>query len=120
MRQRTIGPASSGLGQGWAGRDIFIQSCSSYYSGGPGACMLTRSPVGRCFLRHIDAAGLSEHCVKKQCGLAGSCFRGRMGLDLHLSRVSTGVAAMGQDCNYQLDVTKLWRKRGKMFFFKGK
>ena len=66
------------------------------------------------------ASGLSEHCVKKQCGLAELCFRGRMGLDLRLSRVRTGVAAMGQDCNYQLDVTKLWRKRVKTFFFKGK
>ena len=54
------------------------------------------------------ASGLSKQCVKKQCGLAGSCFGGLMGLDLSLSRVRTGVAAMGQDCNYQLG-----RKRGK-------
>jgi hypothetical protein len=33
-----------------------------------------------------------------------------MALDLHLSRVRTGVAAMGQDCNYQLG-----RKRGKRY-----
>jgi hypothetical protein len=32
-------------------------------------------------------------------------------LDLHLSRVRTGVAAMGQGCNYQLDTTELGRKR---------
>ena len=53
------------------------------------------------------ASGLSEQCVKKQCGLSGSCFRGRMALDLRLSEVHTGVAAMGQDCNCQLDITKL-------------
>ena len=56
------------------------------------------------------ASGLSEQCVKKHCGLAVLCFRGRMVLDLRLSRVHTGVAEMGQDCNYQLDTTKLGRK----------
>ena len=59
------------------------------------------------------AFGLSRHCVKKQCGLVGSCFRGRMALDLRLSRVRTGVAAMRQDCNYQLDARKFGRKRDK-------
>ena len=51
--------------------------------------------------------------VKKQCGLVGLCFGGRMALDLRLSRVRTGVAAMRQDSNYyQLDTTKLGIKRG--------
>jgi dienelactone hydrolase len=61
------------------------------------------------------ASGLSEQCVKKQCGLAGLCFGGRTALDLHLSRVHMVVAGMGQDRNYQLDITKLnWgEKRGK-------
>ena len=36
--------------------------------------------------------------LSEQCGLAGSCFGGH----LFLSRIRTGVAAMGQDCNYQL------------------
>ena len=36
----------------------------------------------------------------------------RMALDLRLSRVRTGVAAMGEECNYQLDIMKLWRKKG--------
>ena len=40
------------------------------------------------------ASRLSKQCVKKQCGLAGSCFGGRMALDLRLSRVRTGVAVM--------------------------
>ena len=61
------------------------------------------------------ASRLSEQCVKKQCGLAGSCFGGRMALDLRLSRIRTGDAAMGQNCNYQLDITKLGRKRGKKY-----
>ena len=42
------------------------------------------------------ASGLTEQCFKKQSGLAGSRFGGCMALDLHLSRVRTGVAAMGQ------------------------
>ena len=42
-------------------------------------------------------SGLSEQYVKKQCGLTGSCFGGRMALDLGLSQIRKGVAAMGQD-----------------------
>ena len=59
------------------------------------------------------ASGLSVQCVKRQCGLAGSCFRGRTALDLRLSRVRTGVAAMGEDCNYQLYITKLGGEKGR-------
>jgi hypothetical protein len=59
------------------------------------------------------ASWLSKQCVKKQRGLAGLYFGGCMALDLRLSRVSTGVPAIGQDCNYQLDITKLGRKRCK-------
>ncbi|CAB1311888.1 unnamed protein product [Coregonus sp. 'balchen'] len=111
MRRCTIGPASSRLGEGLAGRDVLVPSCSSDSCGGPGACTLTRSPVVRCFLRHIGAAGFR---VQR----AGSCFGGRMALDRRLSRVRTGVAAMGQDCNYQLDITKLGRKGGKKKSYK--
>ena len=63
------------------------------------------------------ASGLSGHCVKKQCGLVGMCFGERTALDLHLSRVRTGVAAMRQNCNCQLDNVKLGRKRGKKNIF---
>ena len=35
---------------------------------------------------------------------------------LGLYRVRMGLAAMGQDCNYQLEITKFGRKRGKHFF----
>ena len=49
------------------------------------------------------ASGLDGHWVKKQCGLVGVYFGGRMALDLLFSQVRTGVAATRQDCNYQLD-----------------
>jgi hypothetical protein len=55
------------------------------------------------------ASGLSEQRVRKQCSLAWPCLGGRMALELCLSRVRTGVTATGQDCNYQLDITKLGR-----------
>jgi hypothetical protein len=48
-------------------------------------------------------SGLTEQCVKKQwteqC-VKKQCFGARMALDLRLSRVGTGVGAMGQDRNY--------------------
>jgi hypothetical protein len=78
---------------------------------GRAQCTLTRSPGVQCLVRL--ASGSSGHCVKKQCSSFGLCFRGYMALDLHLSRVGTGVAVIRQDCNYQLDTTQLWRKRGK-------
>ena len=43
---------------------------------------------------------------RAQCGLIELCFGGRTALDLCLSRVRTGVVAMRQDCNYQLDTMK--------------
>ena len=46
------------------------------------------------------ASGLDVRCVKKQCGLVGLCFGGRMAFDLRLSRARTGVVAMRQDSNY--------------------
>jgi dienelactone hydrolase len=58
------------------------------------------------------ASGLSEQCVKKQCGLAGLCFGGCMVLNL-LSRIRTGIATMGQDCHYQLDITRREEKEIK-------
>ena len=111
MRRCTIGPASSGLGEGLAGRDFGRMHADT-------VARCTVFPPTR-FLRHIGAAGfigaagLIEKCVEKQCGLVGSCFGGCMALGICLSRVPTGVAAMGQDCNYQLDTTKLGEKRGK-------
>jgi hypothetical protein len=35
-----------------------------------------------------------------------------MALNLRLTRVCTEVAAMGQDRNYQLDITKNWGGKG--------
>ena len=112
--RRTTGPASSGLGEGLAGKNVLVPSRTSDSCGGPGTVhsdMVTRCTVFP--LTHW--CRLSEHCVKKQCGLGGLCFGGRLALDLHLFRVRMGVAAMRQDCNYQLDTTKLGRKRGKSF-----
>ena len=40
------------------------------------------------------ASGLDARCVKKQCGLVGLCYGGRMALDLRLSRARTGVVAI--------------------------
>ena len=80
MGRHTIGPASSGLGEGLAGRDVLVARCR----------------VFRLTLVRL-ASGFSGHCVKKQCGLAELCFGGHMALDLRLSRVHRGVAAMGQD-----------------------
>ena len=85
MGWRTIGPPSSGLGEGLTGRDVLIP------------------------LRTSDS-WLRGHCVKKQCGLVGYCFGGRTALDLRLSRVCTRVAEMRKYCNYQLDTTKSGRK----------
>ena len=82
MGGRTIGPASSGLGEGLARRDVLVPSRSSDSFGRPGACTLTQSPGVRCILRHIGVAGF---CVKKQCGLVGSWFGGRTALDIRLS-----------------------------------
>ena len=115
MGRRTISPASSGVRARLAGREVLVPSCSSDLCGRPGACTLTRSPGVQCFLQHIGVAdfGICGHCVKKQWGLAGSCFGGRTALDLRLSRVCTGVAAMRHNYQlyYQLD-TQNWGEKG--------
>jgi hypothetical protein len=100
MGRRTIGPASCGLGEGLEGRDVFVPSGTSNSCSGLGAAHA--DTVARCtvFLRHIGAAGFR---VNVHCGL---CLGGRMALDLHLSRVHTGVSVMRQDFIYQLDTTK--------------
>jgi hypothetical protein len=74
---------------------VIVQLRSSY------SCCVTRLPVGQCFLWHIGAAGFwVKQAVCQEAGLLGRVvFRSRQ-----LSRVRTGVAAMGQDCNYQLGV----------------
>ena len=109
MRLHTIGPASSGLGEGLAGRDVLVPSHSSDFLWRAGRM---HADFGR-QLYSVSSdtlvrlvSGLSKQFVKKQCGLAGSCFGGRMALKLCLFRVRKGVTAMGQDCNYQWDITK--------------
>ena len=117
MGRRTIGPVSSGLRESWAGRDVLVTSLTSDSCGGPGA--VHADTVASCQVHGVSfdtlvrlASGLSGHCVKKQCGLVGLCFGGRTALDLRLSQVRMGVAVMGQDCNYQLDVMQLGNKKG--------
>jgi hypothetical protein len=73
--------------EGLARRDILVSFCTS------DSCGRQVYGVSSDTLVRL-ASGLDVHCVKKQCGLAGSCFRGCMALDLRLSRVRTGVAAM--------------------------
>ena len=57
MGWRTIGPASSRLGERLACRDILVPSCSSDSYCGLGAMHADTSPGARCFLRHIGVAG---------------------------------------------------------------
>ena len=102
MRRRTIGPASSELGEGLAGWAVLVPSSDSLCRAGRINANFGRQLYGvssNTLLRL--ASGLSE-----QCRLAGPCFGKCMALDLHLSRVRTGVAVMEQDCNYQLGITK--------------
>ena len=52
-------------------------------------------------------------CGVLRSSLVGVCFGEHMAFDLRLSQAHTGVVAMRQDSNYyQLDTTKLGRKRG--------
>ena len=88
MKCRTIGPASSGLGEGLDERDFFVPLCSSKSLWRAGHLQAESG-------RQLDgvssdtlvrlASRLSEQCVKKQCGLAGSCFGECMALDLRFS-----------------------------------
>ena len=100
MKRRIIGPASSGLGEGLAGRDVLVPL---HFSDSLRRAGRLHADFGRQLYGVSSdtlvwlASGLSEECVKKQCGLAGLCFGGRMAHDLRLSRVYTGVAVMGQD-----------------------
>ena len=48
MGRRTIGPVSSGLGEGLAGRDVLVPSRTSDSCGGPGA--VHNDTVARCMV----------------------------------------------------------------------
>jgi hypothetical protein len=65
---------------------------------GRAQCTLTRSLGAQCFLHTLvrPVYGLDVRCVKKQCGLVGLCFGGRMAFDLRLSRARTEDVAMRQ------------------------
>ena len=86
--------------EGLAGRDILVSSLTSDSCGGPGA--MHANQVARCtvFPPTHWCGWLDARCVKKQCGLVGLCFGGRMAFDLRLSQARTAVVAMRQDSNY--------------------
>ena len=81
MMRHTIGPASSGLGEGLAGQDVLVPSRSSNSCGGTAACTLTWSPVVQCFLQHISAAGfrVKQAVCQEAVRLGGVMFRGMHG-----------------------------------------
>ena len=82
--------------EGLAGREILVSSRTSDSCGGPGRQVHGVSSDTLVGL----TSGLDAHCVKKQCGLVGLCFGGRMAFDYRLSRAHAGVVAMRQDSNY--------------------
>ena len=73
----TIGPASSGLGEGLAGIDVLVPSRASDSCAVPGA--LHADTVARCFLRHIGVAdfwvkwALCQEAVRLGCLCFGGC-----------------------------------------------
>ena len=89
--------------EGLASRDILVSSRTSDSYGGRGAVRASQGSqvhaVSSDTLVRL-ASGLDARCVKKQCGLFGLCFRGRMAFDIHLSRARMGVGAMRQDIKY--------------------
>jgi hypothetical protein len=89
--------------EGLADRDMLVSSRTSDSCGGPGAVHANQGRqvhgVSSDTLVRL-AAGLDAHCFKKQSGLVGLCFLGRMTFDLRLSGARTGVVGMRQDSNY--------------------
>ena len=86
--------------EGLAGRDILVSSRTSDSCGGPVANQGRQVHSVSSDTLVWLASGLDARCVKKQCGLVGLCFGGRVAFDLRLSRTRTGVVAMRQDSNY--------------------
>ena len=90
-------------GEGLAGRDILVSLRTSDSCGGPGTVHANQGRqvhgVSSDTLVRL-ASRLDARYVKKQCGLVGLCFGGRMAFDLRLSRARTGVVEMRQDSNY--------------------
>ena len=90
------------------------QGCDS--CGGPGAvhadtvARCTVFPPTPCWGWLPDQVGVVS---RSSAAWLGCVFGGRTALDLRLSRVCTGVAAIRQDCNYHLDTTKLWGRNTK-------
>jgi hypothetical protein len=96
-----------------AGRNVLVLSHSSDSCDGPDACTLTRSPGAWRFLRHIGATGfrVKGAVCQEAVWLGRSCFGGRMVVNLRLSRVHTGVAAMGKTVTTNW-VPRNWGEKG--------
>ena len=106
--RRTIGLASSGLGRVWPVGISLSHRAPVTPVAVRAQCMPTK--VARCTVFYpVRLASWVDAVLKKQGGLVGLCFGGPTALDLHLSPARTGVAAIRQDCNYQLDTMKLRR-----------
>ena len=79
---------SSDLREDLAGRDFLVSSGTNDSCGWTGAVRANQS----CQVHSVSsdtlvrlASGLDACCFKKQCGLVGLCFGGRMVFDLCLS-----------------------------------
>ena len=67
--------------EGLTGRNILVSSRTSDSCGGPGAVLANQGCQVHCVSSDTLvwlAPGLDARCVKKQCGVAGLCIRGRM------------------------------------------
>ena len=85
-------PSVAWVREGLVGRGVLVSSRTSDSCGGLSA--VCASQGGQVHGVSSDtlvrlASGLDVCCVKKQCGLVGLCFRGRMTIDLRLSRART-------------------------------
>ena len=77
----------------------------------PAASWKVFSPTHWCGWLLGYASSVSRSSLARQGCVSG----GHIALDLRLSQVCKGVTAMEQDCNYQLYITKLGRKRGNKY-----
>ena len=109
MGRPTIGPASSRLEEGLAGRDVLVLSRPSDSCGWPGAVHTdTVAMVARCTVfppTHWCSFRVKWALCQEAVRLGWDVFRRTHGS--RPSPLRTVVTAMRQDCNYQLDNTKL-------------
>lgn len=91
MGRCTIGPVSSGLGEGLASRNVLSHHALVTPVVGQVQCMLTWSLGVQCFLQYIGVAGFWVNWALCQeavwLGWVGLCFGGCTALDLCLTQV---------------------------------